>query len=141
MKRAIFFAAVAVVFGLFTTHAFARDPYSRRFTDDQANALTVGYPGGHHGHHGQGSYDRPRYGGHDYSYGYRYRVPPYGYRSPLYGPPAVIYPFPGHPPVVHPPIYQGGRHVCGPSCGCCRYPDPYNNFYYRGNGWGFSFGF
>jgi hypothetical protein len=39
-------------------------------------------------------------------------------------------------------VYRSPHHICGSHCGPhCGYAYPPNNLYYRGNGWGFSFGF
>jgi len=76
----------------------------------------------HHGHHGHRGHHGYHHGGH------------YGaivVRPPIYAPPRVVVPFPGHPPVMHPPVYR------------CRYyqPSPYYGFSYRGRGLSFGFGF
>lgn len=130
MRRATFFTGVAVVIGIFAVNAFAGDLHSRTSFDGRTNIVTVGHPGSYPRHD---SYNRPWHPRHGYSH-HPYGVPPHMLRVPLYGPPAVIYPYPGYPPVYP-------RHICGPDCGCgYGYGHP-SNFYYRGNGWGFSFGF
>lgn len=127
MQRATFFLVGTILTGVLTTNALATEPYSRALLDDRASVLTVGHPGSHHHGHGGAWDDR-----HGYSRSHHYRPAPYVFR-----PPAVIYPFPPPPPVLYPPVYPRHRHICGPGCGC-GYP---YNFYYRGNGWGLSFGF
>lgn len=126
MRGATYFLAAAVLVGLVTTSARATDPDSWRAGDDRVSVHAVGHPGRYSRHH---SYYSPRHGGHGYSSGYHYGGRPYVVRPP-------IYPYP-----TYRPVYPG-YHVCGPHCGPgCRYASPYNDFYYRGNGWGFSFGF
>ena len=129
MRQATCLSAVAVLIGLFTTQAFAQDPHLRTAIDGRADVLTVGHPGAHPRH---GGFDAPRHHGYAYPRGYPNGVSRFAPRPPMYGPPVVVYPYWGYPPV-----YPRHRHVCGPGCGC-GYP---SSFYYRGNGWGLSFSF
>ena len=134
MRGATFFLAAAVVVGLVTSSARATDPHSQRFGDARISVQTVGHPGMHHGQHG---YHNPGYGRHGYSSGYHYGARPYVVQPPIYVRPPMMYPYPSYRPV-----YPGYPHVCGPQCGPrCRHAYPYDSFYYRGNGWGFSFSF
>jgi hypothetical protein len=134
MRGATFFLASAVLFGLVTNNGRAAEPHSQRFGDARINVQTVGHPGMHHGQHG---YHSPGYGRHGYSSGYHYGPRPYVIQPPIYVRPPVVYPYPSYRPV-----YPGYPHVCGPHCGPrCRHAYPYDSFYYRGNGWGFSFSF
>jgi hypothetical protein len=87
---------------------------------------------GHHGGHGY-SYGHGGYAHRSYGYGYRspYRSYRYGHGMGYrYIHPPVVIPFPGHPPVVHPPIY---RHRY--------YYRPHSGIHYRGPGFGISIGF
>lgn len=126
MRQATFLMAVAVLAGLFTTQAFAENPHVRTSIDGRIDVLTVGHPGSHHR---RGGFDAPRHHGYAHPRGYPYGVSPL---VPRHGPPVVVYPYWGYPPV-----YPRHRHVCGPGCGCGHS----SSFYYRGNGWGFSFSF
>jgi len=118
----------AVLAGLFTTQAFARiRTGGRRSTAEPYRH--VAHPGMHPRH---GGFDAPRHHGYAYPRGYPHGVSPFVPRPPIYGPPAVIYPYWGYPP-----IYPRHRHVCGPGLRVW-YP---SGFYYRGNGWGLSFSF
>ncbi|MCU0980841.1 MAG: hypothetical protein MUF25_16955 [Pirellulaceae bacterium] len=130
MRGATFFLAAAVLVGLVTSSARATDPHSQRLGDARISVQTIAHPGTHHGHHG---YHTPGYGRHGYSPGYHYGARPYVVHPPIYVRPPVVVPYP--------PVYSY-PHVCGPHCGPrCRHAYPYDSFYYRGNGWGFSFSF
>ncbi len=131
MRGATFFLAVAVLIGLVTSSTRAAAPDSQRFGDDRISVQTVGHPRTHHGYH------NPGYGRHGYSHSYHYGARPYVVRPPIYVRPPVVVPYPSYRPV-----YPGYPHVCGPHCGPqCRHAYPHDSFYYRGNGWGFSFSF
>ena len=132
MRWATFFAGVAAVIGIFAVNAFAGDPHSRTAFDNRTDILPVGHPGLYPRHD---SFHKPWHPGHGSSH-YPYGLPSYRFRAPMYGPPVVIYPQPGYAPV-----YPRHRHICGPDCGCGYGYDYPSSFYYRGNGWGFSFGF
>jgi hypothetical protein len=134
MRGATYFFAAAAFVGLVTSSARATDLHSQRFGDAQASVQTVAHPRAHHGHYGYHNYGHSRHHGrHGYSPGYHYGMRPYVIQPPIYVRPPMVVPYP--PRYSYP-------HVCGPHCGAgCRHAYPGNNLYYRGNGWGFSFGF
>jgi len=131
MRKASFFLAAAVLAGLVTTTASANEPNSRHGFDGRADIQTVSHPG---------RYDRDRGHGYHSGQGYHSGHSRYGYypRHHYSGRPVIVYPrYPSYPPV-----YRSPHHICGSHCGPhCGYAYPPNNLYYRGNGWGFSFGF
>lgn len=130
MRGATFCLAAAVLIGLVTNGTRAADPHSQRFGDDRVSVRAGGHPEMYSGHHGD---RQPGHGRHGYSSGYQYGARPYVVRPPIYVRPPVIVPYPVYP--VYP-------HACGPQCGAhCRHANPSDSFYYRGNGWGFSFSF
>lgn len=135
MRQASFFAAVAgvaVAIGIFAANASAGDMHFPTSFDNRVDVMTVGHPGFYPRHDIQHEPWPPGHGQPHHPHG----LPSYRFYSPLYGPPAVIYPFPAYPPV-----YPRHRHVCGPGCGCGHVYGPPSTLYYRGNGWGFSFSF
>jgi hypothetical protein len=131
MRGATFFFAAAVLVGLVTNSALATDPHSRRSYDNRVNVQTVGHPGMYPRHY---SYNPPGHGRHGYPYGHHHGARPVVIQPRIPGHPPVMYPYPVYPPVAFPPVYPGYR----PGCGS---PYPHQDFYYRGNGWGFSFSF
>jgi hypothetical protein len=131
MRGASFFLAAAVLAGLVTSSAWAEDPHSQRFGNERISVHAVGHPEMYSRHDG---YHQPGHDRHGYSYGYHYGARPYIVQPPIYVRPPMVVPYP--------PVYPGYPHVCGPHCGPgCRHAYPYDSFYYRGNGWGFSFSF
>jgi hypothetical protein len=70
---------------------------------------------------------------HRYGYGHHRRP----CHPPVYVHPPVVVPFPGHPPVVHPPVYRSHRYY--PYSRYHHYPS--SRIYYRGPGFGISIGF
>lgn len=134
MRRASYFAAAAVLAGLVTSSVLASDLGPRWAADDGVRMHTVAHSG-RHGHHG----------GHSSHYHGRYVRPGYPHGYYHHGRPLQFYP--PHPrmnyaPILVPPVYPAYPHKCGPHCGPrCGYQHSPNSFYYRGHGWGFSFGF
>ena len=130
MRGATFLFSAAVLVGLTGTNVQAEGPYPGGFEDGGIRIQTIGHPGRHYRH---GDDYKVWHGGQGYSYGHHYNVLPCPPRRPSYMVPPVMVPYSGYP---------GYRHICGPNCGPrCRYAYPSHDFYYRGNGWGFSFGF
>lgn len=71
------------------------------------------------------------YGGHHAYYGHHPHRRYHYYGGPrFYHRPPVVVPFPGHPPVVHPPLCRPYRYH--------HYPE--RRFYFRGPRFGLSFG-
>ncbi len=96
------------------THSKSMLTLAANYGTPGVSVTTVGHRR-HHGHHR---------GHHHYRHHYHHYHRYHGWHPP------VVIPFPGHPPVVHPPVRVYRPH-----------PKPYHHFYYRGRGFGFSFGF
>lgn len=128
MRSVMLTLGILGVVGLLASRpALAERPHVRLGVSVAAPADLI-HEVGHHGYHKyrHGDYGRYRHHGHP---GWR---GPAVYRPPVWGHPPVVIPYPGHPPVMHPPVHRYRYH---------HYYAPRGGFVYHGRHLSLGIGF